>query len=217
MFRGLLKYVVTNNGLLPKEYQQVEYIESTTGDEFIDTGVVPNNNTGYMIKHTICEDNGGDNILIGCREDDDQTRFWIDIDWGWSDSIGWGFGSYSPKEGGYRHYISFSDEGRIAIISCNYYNNRKCFVDSYEYPLPQSTLPYISYSIYLFAGNNYGTTLYNSLCKIYLVEITDDNSLIRKMIPCYRKSDDEVGLYDIINGVFYTDSGGGNLIAGPVV
>ena len=35
-------------------------------------------------------------------------------------------------------------------------------------------------------------------------------------IPCYRKSDNAVGMYEVVNGTFYTRSGSGTLTAGPI-
>jgi hypothetical protein len=45
--------------------------------------------------------------------------------------------------------------------------------------------------------------------KFYYCQIYDDNTLVRDFIPCYRKSDGEVGLYDIVGKKFYTNAGTG--------
>ena len=42
----------------------------------------------------------------------------------------------------------------------------------------------------------------------------DGDTLIRNYIPCYRKSDNEIGLYDIVNNVFYTNQGTGVFLKG---
>lgn len=50
-------------------------------------------------------------------------------------------------------------------------------------------------------------------CK--LIQIFDKNNvLIRNMIPCYRKSDGEIGMYDTINNIFYTNFGTGSFLKG---
>ena len=36
-------------------------------------------------------------------------------------------------------------------------------------------------------------------------------------IPCYRNSDGEIGLYDSINDIFYTNQGTGTFTKGPDV
>ena len=39
--------------------------------------------------------------------------------------------------------------------------------------------------------------------------IYENDNLIRSYVPCYKKMDNTVGLYDIINDKFYTNSGTG--------
>ena len=50
-----------------------------------------------------------------------------------------------------------------------------------------------------------------------MCQISEGTNLVRNLIPCYRNSDNVVGLYDIVNNVFYTNDGTGDFIAGPVV
>ena len=49
---------------------------------------------------------------------------------------------------------------------------------------------------------------------IYECAIWDNNILLKKFIPCYRKSDDVIGMYDVVNGVFYTNAGTGTFTKG---
>ena len=34
-----------------------------------------------------------------------------------------------------------------------------------------------------------------------------NGTLVRDFIPCYRNSDNEIGLYDLVNDIFYTNQG----------
>lgn len=53
------------------------------------------------------------------------------------------------------------------------------------------------------------------IMKIYSCQIyNSSNTLVRDFIPCYRISDDEIGMYDIINGVFYSNEGTGTFEKG---
>ena len=54
---------------------------------------------------------------------------------------------------------------------------------------------------------NYGTKIYSN----------GTNELIRDLIPCKKKSTDEIGMYDVVTGDFLTNSGTGELVAGPKV
>ena len=73
---------------LPEGYREVDYLEST-GVQWIDTGIVPDNETGAEMKFLIPPDNGTDNIVFGCKGSSD-SRYWVDVDWGRTDTIQWG-------------------------------------------------------------------------------------------------------------------------------
>lgn len=77
--------------------------------------------------------------------------------------------------------------------------------------------------------HNYPLNLFSSLdsnkspwrfCKgkLYNMQVTYNNTLVRDLVPCYRKNDNVAGLYDIVNNVFYTsESGYDALVAGNPV
>ena len=52
------------------------------------------------------------------------------------------------------------------------------------------------------------------LGKIYSTKVYDDNILIRDLVPCYRKSDNVIGMLDLVNNVFYTNAGSGKFLKG---
>ena len=52
------------------------------------------------------------------------------------------------------------------------------------------------------------------MLKLYYFEMYDNDILIRHYIPCYRKSDGKIGLYDIVEGKFYTNEGEGEFLKG---
>ena len=46
--------------------------------------------------------------------------------------------------------------------------------------------------------------------------IISNNDIIKKdFVTCYRKSDNKPGLYDIVEGKFYTNQGTGDFVKGP--
>ena len=51
--------------------------------------------------------------------------------------------------------------------------------------------------------------------KLYYFYIYENDILKNIMIPCYRKSDNVIGMYDIENNQFYTNKGSGIFIKGP--
>ena len=50
--------------------------------------------------------------------------------------------------------------------------------------------------------------------RLYMFKLYENENLICNYIPCYKKSDGEVGLYDLINKVFLTNIGTGEFIKG---
>ncbi len=71
----------------------------------------------------------------------------------------------------------------------------------------------------LFARKNNanGALQERSKMRLYNCKLWDNGTLIRNFIPCYRNSDKEAGLYDLVNNVFYTNQGTGSFIKGNIV
>ena len=53
--------------------------------------------------------------------------------------------------------------------------------------------------------------------KIYYFKIYVNNVLVRNFVPAKRKSDNVLGLYDLVNNAFYTNAGTGTFTAGHIV
>lgn len=78
-------------------------------------------------------------------------------------------------------------------------------------------------------NHNYPLNLFSSLdstqtpwrfCKgkLYNMQVTYNNTLVRDLVPCYRKNDNVAGLYDLVNNVFYSSASGyDQLVAGNPV
>ena len=53
-------------------------------------------------------------------------------------------------------------------------------------------------------------------CK-YAKWYDENDNLVRYFVPCYRRSDGVIGLYDMENNLFYTNSGSGTFVKGADV
>ena len=63
---------------------------------------------------------------------------------------------------------------------------------------------------FFLLANNFNETATNFVSsKLFGCEVYSNNTLIRDFIPCYRKFDGKIGLYDTVNNVFYTNAGTG--------
>lgn len=53
--------------------------------------------------------------------------------------------------------------------------------------------------------------------KMYYLTAYEDGMIVCDFVPCYRKSDSEAGMYDLVSGTFYTNAGTGTFVVGPDV
>ena len=199
---------------MAKKYKcRVEYLEST-GTQYINLNYIPTDTTGYKLGQVIPTSNSRDNIIIGCRQTTNtDSRFWQDIDWSSSNrTIGWGFGTYSPQG---QRYSIVGKAGTYVVTSLNYMNDRAGKVDgvSYDTSLESKTLPEISRPMYLFAGNNGGTDGYYTSTKIYFVQITEGNKIVRDFIPVLDNSG-RPAMYDQVSGQLFYNQGSGEFTYG---
>ena len=71
----------------------------------------------------------------------------------------------------------------------------------------------------LFAQNDGRTSNISAYlsCKISEFEITEGSTLVQRLIPCRRNSDNVLGMYDTVSGNLLTNQGTGSFTAGPDV
>ena len=190
---------------LDDAYEELEYLEGT-GTQYILTDIYPNVNN-KIEADIYLNSYSGETSFIGTRASSTGLAFeslyssgvpYLYIS---SNLIGGGNSAYNQKI----HYeASFSNSGSSLKTSSNgEYNS------SVRYSGPAST-PYM-----IYAYNANGTPNFYFRGRIYDLKIYDDNVLTHHFIPSRRKSDNVLGLRDIITGTFYTNSGSGTFVAGP--
>ncbi len=96
-----------------------------------------------------------------------------------------------------------NDENRQNVLydgSAVYHNG--IFMQNYQIYSPSLNMPVRQF--YLFCeGYNYSTPSPNGGCGIlHELEFANDTNHFH-VFPCYRKSDNEPGMYDVINSIFY--------------
>ena len=199
--------------LLPKEYQQIEYIEST-GEQYIDSNFYPDSNTSVeielLVKSTIDSKN---NFIFGTNNADNSKRFALNL-----------FYSVNNQNlGVYPRYSINSPSANVKIIEFEkWYNYRlekgKYYVDNVLVASYSETFEKNDYPLYINAYNNNGSlnSTYIGSTKIKSCKIWDNETLVRNYIPCYRVSDNIVGLYDLVEDKFYTSKGTSEFYAGNI-
>lgn len=189
-----------DTSILPSGYQQVEYIEST-GPAYIDTGIIPNTNTKIDISfNTFIKGNYG--VIFGGEDSYMSNAFHL---YNSSGNFDIGFGAkYSATQVTYDTYTKY-----IFVM------------DKSGFKLNDTTGTFstntisTTYSIYLFAVHRATNVIdSNAQKRIYYCKIYDNGTLVRDMIPCYKTSDSTIGMYDLVNNVFYTNVGTGTFTKG---
>ncbi len=203
---------------LPKEYQQVEYIENS-GTQYIDTGLYPLDITSGKFDITLESMPSGDPVFFmggffstaatsGAKYYSPLLINKNNNKVGIGGINGWKYSNYvwNLKE---RHNVSFEfvkQNQSLYIDDVEVIKN----TDNIDRPETNVTVLFLTYQYGTQKLNNYGW-----IGKIYSIKLYgNNNELIRNLIPCYRKSDDEVGLYDVVNNTFYTNAGTGTFSKG---
>lgn len=207
---------------LPSGYQEVEYVQNyantsvnTSYLAFIDTNFKPNQDTRIVMTmkcdksnnfSRFCGAGGYDKINAIQFDYENGAQGTLHISWG---AVG-GWITYSECAGDYNiHEYDWNK---------NYFYRDKGtsneFSASTDYTAFQCT---DNLGIFTNILNGSGELDYNVLYgRLYSCQIYDNGTLIRDFVPCINPNN-VVGVYDIVNNVFYQSGNGNSFVAGPEV
>lgn len=179
---------------LPSTYQEVEYIESTDGNQLLKIG--SSDATKYYVKQSFNQLGTGRYTLQG------YSSTW----YGTADNSS---------------YFQYAD-GNVTVTTSTLLSTNTIYeitLDSNGIKLNDTFFAYDQsrsktwikfglfqiedYPQFKFKGKVYNSKVFNT-----------DNKVIKDLIPCYRKSDNVIGMYDIVEGKFYTNKGSGTFTKG---
>lgn len=190
---------------LPYEYQEVEYLEST-GTQWIDTMWIPQ--TPFAIEQEIeILDTDGDRYYGGVEENKyfiDHIRYYDTIQ------------HYTRDNSGAYKLNAFPKPNDKFKAKCVWENDKiyGYLNDELKYTNNYSGIYNFTRTWYIFKLNLDTFPYGGGKIRIFNYKITQNNTLVRNFIPCYRKSDNVAGMYDLVNGQFYTNQGTGSFIVG---
>lgn len=183
---------------LPSEYQEVEYIKST-GTQYIDTEIKPNQNTSIEVKGFLIGEHS--NSYCGANP-------YFVITSGNTPNLIIRF----RRDG-----ISFDTKISAFDLHILALKKNVAFVDNNILHTFDNTSYITNYDIYLFGRNSDTGVEETNGSRIYYCKLWDNDTLIRYFIPCYRKSDNEIGMYDLVSKQFFTNQGTGAFLKGDNV
>ena len=185
---------------LPDGYTELTYIQSS-GTQYIDTGFKPNQDTRIVGDMQFLNNTSGNSAsLFGYRQSQSTQRY---------EFFQYNNLLYSPYNTSAGSTISMTTN-KMSIDK----NKGTTLVNGSAL----STITYANFqcagNMYLFALNNNGSVAnVNGNKRIYSCQIYDNGTLKRNFVPCKNPSG-VVGMYDIVNNVFYQNSGTGTFTAG---
>lgn len=184
---------------LPSTYQEVEYIQSSW-TQYIDTLFTPNSTSKVIFKISNFTINSSNQYLFctySTRWNNMFALLWNSTRQWWTN---WNLFFWST---GYwlQSWNIWNGWMHTAELSSNWF-----YVDWTLIQTVSWTFSWAN-SIALFTWHNNTSIWYdNGSFKLYYFQIYESWTLVRDFVPCYRKSDSVIWLYDLVNSVFYTNS-----------
>lgn len=183
---------------LPTDYQPVEYLESSGlgANQIIDLDYLTTPYTRFAIDYER-KSSMGASPVFGARQSTSSTAKMVL----WANNNGLEALNYGSVDSGYLADASPND---VRHVSSNngatlYYNDVEVYRDN-SYTKTADTL-----SLYMFGLHSpSGADIRTNAIKLYGLELWEGDELTANFVPCYRKSDSLVGLYDTVRKRFYS-------------
>ena len=199
---GRFAYEISGDSL-PSDYTELEYIETnpSSGTQYIDTNYVPSSNTNITYDFEYVSGNSDSWIpIIGQRVNTSSMfALWI----------------YSNSQ-----YVAVNygtvDNGSTTTVSSSgrhiFSNNGNSFYKDGTLMYTISTSAFTSAGSLIIMGlresNNSSIQTRGLVGRVYSLKILESGVLVRNMIPALNK-DGIPGMYDTVEGKFYTNAGSG--------
>lgn len=194
----------TLNSPIPSTYQLVEYLESS-GTQYINTGYMPD------IAHTIIGKlsvNSGFSTAngIGCYDTNTAIKKRCFFGGMPNDE----YLNIANSTSGYTGLqIQFDTQQHLYTLTPS-----SVSIDEYT-AINVNEYPSEIFILFGYWTHTPTTSINYAHIKLSYFKVMYNNSYLKRMYPVYRKADNKPGMYDIVNGVFYTNQGTGEFIVGP--
>ena len=200
-----------NRSILPAAYQRVEWV-GNDGSSWVATDYAQTaDNSEIDFEYMFTASQTGDGMLFGARG---GTTGYKRISVEMYNNLGWycgcGIVQYRNLFTGWFGELGTKYSGAITSTEMTLGSYSASPTDSY----PAGTLP----KLHIFSWNDNGTNAFiNKGVRLYSLFFKENGVLAANFVPCYRKSDNEIGFYDTVARAFYGNSGTGTLLKGADV
>ena len=198
------------NKRLPSTYQKVEYIQSS-GTQYINTWFITTPNTKVELDFQFTS-----LVQSACsfwNSGNWPSNTWATFCWYLWDSAThfklW-IADWTGATDVWNNTVMNSNTNRYVFVAENW--KATIYNTAWVQQATKNTVRTISqnckYSSFLFAAVDEDTGVVTGQCswRLYLCKIYNGWILNREFVPCYRKSDNVIWLYDLVNNQFYTNA-----------
>ena len=199
--------------ILPEEYTQVEYIESHHA-EYIDTGYYCNPNTRIECDFQFTQVAQKQQRVFGSiYGEDNGLSASMYINGG--GNFAW---ACQNGDGNWKATTLNADTNKHKFVMDM--KNNKIYIDDYIENITTTHTNTSIYSLLLFAYRVKDTgavhTQSKAYGKMYSARIYENDVLVHNFVPCYKNSNNELGMYDLITNAFFTNQGTGTFTYGQI-
>ena len=198
--------VLKGSSRVPAGYTEVEWIQSS-GTQYIDTGIVPDGETSVTVSFLVTDLPSDYNRIrpvygAAANYNSNAFEFW---------ALDGGFATYGTQE--YK-----SNLGAVANVTQTISQDKNILtVNGTESVFTKQTFT-APYTMLLFATHrNGGINICEAAANLRIYSFAIKSGAVHKnFVPC-KNPDGVVGLYDLIGGEFYGNSGTGAFTAGAEI
>lgn len=194
--------------IVPDEYQLLLYIQSS-GTQYIDTGIAINYALQKIEQRAIAQytTSSSNRELMGAN----GYGFWGKSATDKLESAVGTAGGAITESALVKNYVSLmtNPQGRAVLFTIN----------GTQYSATASTLANNNYAVYVFAigGRGGAAASFFGSAKVYEYEIIINDESAAHLVPCKRRADGVIGMYDLVNEQFHANAGTGTFTAGTVL
>ena len=192
-----IQRLCNSTGLLPPEYQQVEWIGAREYD-YIDTGIIiPSNYERLEIKINSLS-NSSNWRYFGTWSGNCSILGYHNAGPGPLDQLWVGNNEFTAAATQTNTVYSIdltADNGYLTGVYCG---------ETIDRTYTGTVSTGVSECIFYQRGKG-------CYANVYYYRLHTSAGLVRDMVPCYRKSDSKTGMYDLVSNTFFTDAGKWNM------
>ena len=181
------------------------YVESSNA-QYVDTGIVPDDATGFRMIFQPCDPDGSGVHVFGSRNAVNVSDLHVSILWNANDGVVVGYGSAEKKTG--RYY-----QNQVVDMV---FSNKVLAINGETLHTFNNELADAKYPLYIFAIASGGSwPSGNSKIRLYSAQIWKDGDLVRDLTP--EGVGFRCGLRDHVTGALLVSGNSTSLIPGPLL